>query len=85
MPADPIVNHLVRRVGELEERVARLEEGLAAPSPPPQPEEADPLAPSPYVRELVASGNTVTAIHEYRKQTGLGLKEAKRRIEGMTP
>ena len=79
MSGDPAINHLLKRVAELEERVAQLEQGGAVGGGA----VTDPSAPSAFVRELVTSGNTIQAINEYRKETGVGLKEAKRRIEAL--
>lgn len=84
MSGDPAIEYLRRRVGELEERVARLEQGATGTADGAATAATDDTEPSAYVRELVASGNTIQAIHEYRKESGLGLKDAKRRIESLS-
>ena len=80
------VEHVLKRLADLEERVARLE-GLAPESGASggsEPARSDGMEPSGYVLELVALGKTVQAIDQYRKDTGLGLKEAKRRIDELS-
>ena len=78
MSGDPAVNHLLKRVAELEERIARLEQDGSATG-----SARDSSEPSAFVRELALSGNAVQAIHEYREESGVGLKEAKRRIDAL--
>ncbi|OYN85256.1 ribosomal L7/L12 family protein [Parenemella sanctibonifatiensis] len=41
----------------------------------------DPYALSAEVRALVAQGKKIEAIKVYRQETGVGLAEAKRRVE----
>jgi hypothetical protein len=70
---------LRRRVAELERRLDHLysRTGVEAP-PPPGPGDV-----SPRVRELLAAGNTIGAIKQYRDETGAGLREGKERIDAL--
>lgn len=82
MPADPDVDHLLRRMAELEERVRALESrdsGSAETTG--WGDAANPDEPSAHVRELIAAGHKIEAIKAYREETGAGLKEAKKRVE----
>lgn len=78
MSGEPAVEQIRRRIADLEERVARLEgdggDGASAPA-------TDGSEPSAYVRELIAAGQKVAAIDAYRKEAGVGIKDAKRRID----
>ncbi|NLT05863.1 MAG: hypothetical protein GXY03_06090 [Solirubrobacterales bacterium] len=82
MSGEPAVEQIRRRIADLEERVARLEGdgGVAAGDGAPAPA-TDGSEPSAYVRELIAAGQKVAAIDAYRKEAGVGIKDAKRRID----
>ncbi len=81
MPSDRDVDHLLRRIAEIERRLREVESlmGRAGAGGGPQ----DPEEPSTHVRELVAAGHLIEAIKLYRDETGLGLEEAKRRVEAL--
>lgn len=61
------------RLASIERRLDRLEQGVgAAPVP------AD-------VRDALAQGDTILAIKRLREATGIGLKEAKDRVDALQP
>ncbi|MGA8217272.1 MAG: hypothetical protein WB771_01805, partial [Solirubrobacterales bacterium] len=64
--------HILRRLGEFEERVQALERAAGAPGPAPATGDAD--RPSAHVRELLSVGRKVEAIKAYQEETGAGLK-----------
>ena len=78
-----LVADLQQRIVWLEERVAALEQAATggAPMPPPPPPPRDPMAPAPHVLDLITRGKKIDAIKAYVDQTGVSLKEAKRRID----
>ena len=81
---------LFSRIGQLEERVARLEGQRdvgpyrAAPPEPPVvhvpsgSEEADAV-----IADALQQGNLIQAIKRYREITGAGLRDAKAAVEAM--
>jgi len=75
---DTNILDLMRRVAELERQVAHLYAHGSVPAPPPAPAGSDV---SDEVRRLVAEGNLIAAIKQHRQDTGLGLAEAKGRID----
>ncbi len=75
---DTNILDLMRRVAELERQVAHIYASGTANPPPPAPAGSDV---SDEVRRLVKEGNLIAAIKEYRQDTGLGLAEAKGRID----
>ena len=79
MSNDAFMLELARRISELETRVAQLEGGGAAGSPPGYPTPGPDS--DPQVREAIAGGNLIGAIKRYRELTGLGLAEAKDAVE----
>ena len=69
---------LMARVGTLEHQLAHLYSHLGIEIPPPPPPGQDI---SEKVQQLVRDGNLIAAIKQYRDETGMGLAEAKERIE----
>jgi large subunit ribosomal protein L7/L12 len=67
-----------RRLTELERMVAHLyrHNGI---EPPPEP---DPSRPSDEVMSLIAEGKKIEAIARLPEETGVGLADAKRVVEG---
>lgn len=74
---------LLNRIAVLEGRVAALEGGKPAERPRFSSDAIDPLEPSASVRELWAKGHKIRAIKAYQDETGVGLKEAKARVEAL--
>jgi len=66
------------RLNELERQVAHLYQHNGI-EPPPEP---DPNRPSDQVMSLIAQGKKIDAIAQLREETGLGLADAKRVVEG---
>lgn len=79
---------LRRRVDELERRVAQLEWALRGTQ---STATTDPVpgvggaAVSPEVLRLALAGQKIQAIKMLREQTGLGLRESKDIVDGLTP
>ena len=67
---------LERRLAQLENKVDHLYAALDVAPPP-----TGQTGLSPRIQELLASGNKLEAIKQYRAETGLGLAEAKEAIE----
>jgi large subunit ribosomal protein L7/L12 len=67
---------LERRLAQLEHKVDHLFATLGVAPPP-----TGQTGLSPRVQELLADGNKIEAIKQYRAETGLGLAEAKEAIE----
>lgn len=66
-----------RRLTELERLVEHLyEHGAVAPPALPEP-----AGPSDQVMAYLAQGRKIEAIEQLRKETGLGLAEAKRAVD----
>jgi hypothetical protein len=66
-----------RRLTELERMVRHLyEHGRIEPPPPPEPP-----GPSDQVMAYLAEGRKIEAIEQLRRETGLGLAEAKRAVD----
>ena len=90
-PQDQVdLDHLKDRVAHLETAVASLQGQVAALTGGAVAAGGVPSSVAPTtdwmteVRELVAGGNKIQAIKVYREHTGLGLKEAKDAVEGLT-
>ena len=66
------------QIAALAQRVAALEVavGIAPAAQTEQPWETE-------IRQLLAAGKTIEAIKLYRANTGVGLEEAKARVEAM--
>lgn len=75
------IRYLLRRVSELETRLAAI--GGAADGGPAFIPKDDPLDPSPYVREIWSSGYHSLASKTYKDEAGVGLKEAVARVEAL--
>jgi len=71
------LDNLERRIDELERLVRHLYErtGVEVPPIPPRPPASD------EVMTLIAAGNKIGAIEQLRRETGLGLAEAKQAVE----
>jgi ribosomal protein L7/L12 len=78
MSLDREVMELWQKVGKLERQVAFLLEHLGL-----EYREEPNAGVSPEVLDLVRRGKTVKAIQQFRRETGLGLKEAKEFIESL--
>ena len=63
---------MLKRIEELENRVAKLERMAGVPS-----SDSDGTGVSSRVMELMSQGKKIAAIKAYRQETGVGLKEAK--------
>jgi ribosomal protein L7/L12 len=91
--SEDILNH-GRRIAALERQVSELMKLVTAPGFTPDSGETLTFASDqpaslgaaddPRLAELIASGRTIQAVKLYRELTGVGLKEAKDAVEGMS-
>ena len=78
MSLDREVLELRQQVGKLERQVSFLLDHLGL-----EYREEPNTGVSPEILELVRRGKTIEAIQQFRRETGIGLKEAKEFIDSL--
>jgi ribosomal protein L7/L12 len=72
------LSRAMTRIAELEYKLDHLYRQLGIEEPPPAVQGV-----SPEVYQALAAGNKIEAIRIHREQTGMGLADAKRAVEGL--